>query len=379
MAENARVVLSALADEAANHKTAVEQFSALAALGLQYYTIRFIDVGGGIKNVMKLTKSEITKVRHLEDEYELNVASIGSPIGKVKLRNVQDGTKNDYVPFKKYLDRDVKKVCDLAHAFETKLIRGFSFYPPHGSDPWEHVSQAADQLGQIAEACHRSDLTYGLEVEANLVGQTGQLMAELHRQVNHPAMVLVFDAANILCQGFTSAELYEQYLAMKPGIGWIHIKDYHDPKPTRRQQYVNEEMLKHFVPADVGDAAHEVILRAELQAESLGGPGGVSDAIRLGDLEVDLGYYTAQKNEQELRLTKLELRLLFCLMEHQGKVSPTDRLLSFGWDSLDVPDASLLKTHISHLRKKLLEAGGEPIQIRARHSLGYTLRIGDAA
>ena len=82
---------------------------------------------------------------------------------------------------------------------------------------------------------------------------------------------------------------------------------------------------------------HEVILRAELQAESLGGPGGVSDAIRLGDLEVDLGYYTAQKNEQELRLTKLELRLLFCLMERQGKVSPTDRLLSFGWDSLDVP------------------------------------------
>ena len=80
-----------------------------------------------------------------------------------------------------------------------------------------------------------------------------------------------------------------------------------------------------------------MILRAELQAESLGGPGGVSDAIRLGDLEVDLGYYTAQKNEQELRLTKLELRLLFCLMEHQGKVSPTDRLLSFGWDSLDVP------------------------------------------
>jgi sugar phosphate isomerase/epimerase len=261
MTENARVVLSALADEAAIHKTAVEQFSALAALGLQYYTIRFIDVGGGIKNVMKLTKSEITKVRHLEDEYELNVASIGSPIGKVKLRNVQDGTENSYVPFKKYIGREVKKACDLAHAFETKLIRGFSFYPPHGSDPWEHISQAADQLGQIAEACHRSDLTYGLEVEANLVGQTGQLMAELHRQVNHPAMVLIFDAANILCQGFTSAELYEQYLAMKPGIGWFHIKDYHDPKPTRRQQYVNEEMLKHFVPADVGDAAHESILR----------------------------------------------------------------------------------------------------------------------
>jgi len=38
-----RVILSAFADEAANQKTAVQQFSALAALGLQYYSIRFID------------------------------------------------------------------------------------------------------------------------------------------------------------------------------------------------------------------------------------------------------------------------------------------------------------------------------------------------
>ena len=32
-------------------------------------------------------------IRHLEDEYGLNVASIGSPIGKVKLLDTDDGTK----------------------------------------------------------------------------------------------------------------------------------------------------------------------------------------------------------------------------------------------------------------------------------------------
>ena len=55
MNETPRVILSGFADEAANHKTAVEQFAAFAALGLQYYSIRFIDVGQGIKNVMQLT------------------------------------------------------------------------------------------------------------------------------------------------------------------------------------------------------------------------------------------------------------------------------------------------------------------------------------
>ena len=235
MADNPRVILSAFADEAANHKTAVEQFCALAALGLQYYSIRFIDVGGGVKNVMQLSKAEITKIRHLEDEYGMNVATIGSPIGKVKLRDIDDGTANAYVPFKRYLSRDVKKACDLAHAFETKLIRGFSFYHPKGTDPNDHLPQVVDQLGQIAEVCHRSDLTFGLEIEANLVGQTGQLMAEVYRQVNHPAMVLIFDAANILCQGFTPTELFEQYVAMRPGIGWMHIKDYRHPRPVKRQ------------------------------------------------------------------------------------------------------------------------------------------------
>ena len=260
MSDRPQVVLSGFADEAANNKTAVEQFAALAALGLQYYSLRFIDVGGGIKNVMKLTKSEITILRHVEDEYGMNVASIGSPIGKVKLRDVDDGTKNQYITFDKYLANDVARACELAHAFETKLIRGFSFYHPKGSDPREHVPQAADQLAQIAEACHRSDLTYGLEIEANLVGQTGELVAELHRRVNHPALVTIFDGGNIVSQGYSTEETYQQYLAMKPSIGWIHIKDYRDPQLSRTE-HVDEDKLKNFVPAQLGDSGHERILR----------------------------------------------------------------------------------------------------------------------
>ena len=261
MASNPRVILSGFADEAANQKTAVQQFAAFAALGMQYYSIRFIDAGGGIKNVMKLTKSEIQKIRHLQDEYGLNVSSIGSPIGKVKLRKVDDGTNNEYVPFKKYLAKDVKRVCELAHAFEAKLIRGFSFYHPKGTDPRDHFPQAVDQLGQIAEACHRSDLTFGLEVEPNLVGENGYLLADLYRQVNHPAMVLIFDAANIIVQGFSPGELLEQFQAMLPGLGWVHIKDYHNPTPVVKGGHIDEDTLANYVPADIGDSAHEAILR----------------------------------------------------------------------------------------------------------------------
>ncbi|MEX1224823.1 MAG: TIM barrel protein [Pirellulales bacterium] len=261
MADEANVILSGFADESSASKAAGEQFAAFAALGLQYYSLRFIDVGNGIKNVMKLTKSEITKLRHLENDFGLNVSSIGSPIGKVKLLDKADGTKNKYVPFKQYLSKDVHKACELAHAFEAKLIRGFSFYHPKGEDPWNHVPQAVDHLGQIAEACHRSDLTFGLEVEANLVGQNGELLAEIYRQVNHPAMVLIFDGANIVCQGYTTNETFEQYQAMKHGVGWIHIKDYQHTHTELVKGHVDEEALAHFVPADMGDSGHEAILK----------------------------------------------------------------------------------------------------------------------
>ena len=104
-------------------------------------------------------------------------------------------------------------------------------------------------------------MTYGLEIEANLVGQSGQIMAEIHRQVNHPALVLIFDAGNILSQGYSPAEVYQQYLAMKPGMGWMHIKDYHHPRPVKRKRHIDEDGLKNFVPAELGDSSYAMILR----------------------------------------------------------------------------------------------------------------------
>jgi len=261
MAETGQVLLSGFADEAANRKTAMEQFAAFAALGLQYYSIRFIDIGGGVKNVMKLSQEEIRQVHQWQQEYGLSVSSIGSPIGKVKLQDMDDGTTNVFIPFKKYLAEDVRHACQVAHAFETRLIRGFSFYPPKGSEPRQYLSQAVDQLGQIADLCQKEDLLFGLEVEANLVGQNGYLLAEIHRKLRHPALVLVFDAANILCQGYTPAETFEQYQAMKPGIGWIHVKDYRYRPQSTKGGHVDEEALRHFVPVHLGDCGYDRILR----------------------------------------------------------------------------------------------------------------------
>lgn len=256
-----RVILSAFADEAANSKSAIEQMAALAALGLEYYSPRFVNVSGEVKNVMLLDKAELKTLKSLHADYGMHVTSIGSPIGKVKLLDVDDGTHNRFVPFAKYLQNDVATAIDRAHTLETKLIRGFSFYHPRGTDPWQHVPQAVEQLQAIVEKCAAAGVIFGLEVEANLIGQNGRLLAELSRKVNSPHMLCIFDGGNLSSQNLTAVQCFDEYKAMSRYFGWMHIKDYAIDPDLKWEGVVDEARLKNFVPADRGDSGHEAILR----------------------------------------------------------------------------------------------------------------------
>jgi hypothetical protein len=261
MPNNPRVILSAFADEAASSKSIVEQLTAIAALGLEYYSPRFINVSGEVKHIMTLGKDELKTLVKLHADFGVRVTSVGSPIGKVKLVDEDDGTHNRFVPFKKYLSEDVQTAIDRAQAIDTRLIRGFSFYHPRGTDPLKYLAQAADQIAAITDKCRKAGLVYGLEVEANLVGQNGRLLAELARRVNSPNLVCIFDGGNISSQNLHSVYCFNEYRAMVKHMGWMHVKDYKIDPGLKWTGIVDEERLKNFVPCDRGDSGHEIILR----------------------------------------------------------------------------------------------------------------------
>jgi DNA-binding response OmpR family regulator len=123
----------------------------------------------------------------------------------------------------------------------------------------------------------------------------------------------------------------------------------------------------------------DLLARAEAWCNAAARSRPPGEALRLADLEVDLGRYFASKNGTPVVLTKLELRLLYCLCEHHPHLVPMERLLSFGWDPTDDPDPTLVKTHISHIRHKLAAAGGVPFDIRSRQTVGYVLATGAEA
>lgn len=263
MTANPKITLSAFADEAANRKTAVEQMASLAALGLKYYSPRFVDVNGAgtVEHVCDLSDDKLKQLKDIHAEYGMSVASIGSRLGKVKLLDQDDGSHNKFVPFEQYLDTEVESTIRVARALDAKLIRGFSFYHPKGDDPAKYVKQAAEQIGKIAERFAKYDIVYGLEVEANLVGQNGRMLAALSEAIDMPNLVCIFDGGNLSSQNLSWNQVFDEYVAMRDHMGWSHIKDYAVDRSLEWTGVVDEERLKNFVPANCGDSAHEAILR----------------------------------------------------------------------------------------------------------------------
>ncbi len=258
---NPEVILSGFADEGPVSKRAEEQLTMMSALGLSYYTIRFIDVGGGVKNVMELGDEEIARLQELHRAFGVSVSSIGSPLGKVKLLDQEDGTQNRYVPFEQYLKEDVERAIELADAFDTKLIRGFSYYHPQGDDPWIYLDQAAEQLSGIVEACARAGVVYGLEVESNLIGGDGDTLIALYEKINSPYTCIIPDVGNMESMGHSPDSAYAHFVKMVPGAGWIHIKGFNSPPDEAMLAAAEERGLTRFIPVDRGDAGHEQVLR----------------------------------------------------------------------------------------------------------------------
>jgi len=94
--------------------------------------------------------------------------------------------------------------------------------------------------------------------------------------------------------------------------------------------------------------------------------------LELGNLVIDLQSHQVQKNGTVVQLTPLEFRILYILAVNEGRVIPYSRLVEYAW-GYDGGDASLLKTHISHIRTKLELESEADIAIKAIAGVGYSL------
>lgn len=224
----AMMKLAAFADEISPNLD--EQIKVCVANGVEAFELR----GVNNLNVLDFDKTLQREIRTKLKDNGLGVASIGSPIGKVKINE----------PFGAHFDR-FKIAVDLADFFEAPFIRIFSYYP---ADPNDDILKHRDEVlrRMRAKVDYLGDRPVVLvhENEADIYGEKVAQCVDLMKSIDSARLRSAFDFANFVVAGENPLENWPK---LKPYTVHIHIKD------ARKSDKKN-------VPAGEGDGQIEPIL-----------------------------------------------------------------------------------------------------------------------
>jgi sugar phosphate isomerase/epimerase len=207
-----------------------EQIRVCRELGITHLELRSVNK----INVLDFDAPLRSQIRDKLRAAGLGVASIGSPIGKVKI----DG------PWPDHFDR-FKIGVELAEFFGAPLLRIFSYYPPQkDQDIRLHRDEVLRRMVAKVKYVQNYPVTLVHENEAAIYGDHGKECLDLMRSINSPKLRSAFDFANFIMCG---EHPLDNWKLLKPYTVHIHVKD---------------AVLKDrtIVPAGEGDGQIEEIL-----------------------------------------------------------------------------------------------------------------------
>ena len=199
-----KLILSAFSDEYADGLK--EQCKALNKFGIGYMEIRGVDG----KNVSALSKAEVKTAKKILNDYGIQVSSIGSPLGKIRLDEDLEG----------YLDLS-KHIFETANELGAKNILIFSFYLPKNKTGEECRERVFYELERIVKLSREYDVTLCHENEALIYGESPEKCLEILEHFGGE-LKAVFDMGNFVLDGY---EPMTAYKLLKDYIEYFHIKD----------------------------------------------------------------------------------------------------------------------------------------------------------
>ncbi len=193
-------VISAFADEASSLFT--DQIEAMKKNGIHYLEMR----GVNGRNVASMTREEVKCAAVMLEREGLEVWSIGSPIGKIRIGE-------DFAPhFESF-----KRILDAAVTSNAKCIRLFSFYDVQSD---EQANEALERLYKMSKAANGSGVILCHENEKGIYGYDIKGCLRIVREL--PEIKAVFDPANFIQCGVDTKEAWD---ALAPYVYYLHIKD----------------------------------------------------------------------------------------------------------------------------------------------------------
>ena len=102
--------------------------------------------------------------------------------------------------------------------------------------------------------------------------------------------------------------------------------------------------------------------------------GNEAPCFQINELAVDVAAHTVRVSGAEVRLTPIEFALLKILSHHAGKVVTQKQLLREVWGPQAESQGQYLRVHLTHLRRKLSDAGLKGASIKTEAGIGYRLQ-----
>lgn len=200
------VTLSAFADEISPDLG--EQLDVLSGEGIRHLELR----GVWNKNVLRLSDEDLDRVGETLRERGFGVSSVGSPIGKIGIRD----------PFAPHLE-DFERALDVAERLQAPYIRIFSFFIPDGEDPAAHRGEVMRRMEELVRRAEKRGVTLLHENEKHIYGDIPERCVDLLQTCASPRLRAAFDPANFVQCGVRPFEDGWPVLAAHTEYG--HIKD----------------------------------------------------------------------------------------------------------------------------------------------------------
>jgi sugar phosphate isomerase/epimerase len=198
--------LSGFSDEISEDFT--EQCEVAAGLGLKYLELR----SAWNVNILDLDEAQLATVKKTLADFDLEVSSIGSPIGKVFLAD----------DFDAHLAR-MRHAADVAKYFDAPYIRIFSFFMVPGDDPAAHRDEVVTRMRALTRVAEEADVVLLHENEKEIYGDVPERCLDVVRSVDSPHLRLAWDAANFVQVGVRP--FTDGYARLRPHVAYVQIKD----------------------------------------------------------------------------------------------------------------------------------------------------------
>ncbi len=131
----------------------------------------------------------------------------------------------------------------------------------------------------------------------------------------------------------------------------------------------DDYVTKPFHPGELVARTRALIRRSTPEAAAEATP---SEKLHAHGLEIDVTHHEACFEGQQLNFTPIEVDILAQLVRYPGQALSHAFLTEKVWGYRNVSDATLLKGHVSSIRRKLRDAGADEDLVRTVHGVGYS-------